>query len=213
MPTKMEKNLQNCHYGTLCFALMGFLVCGKKIFLPPSNFWISCHDKNRTDCTVSALSYIFFFVFLQPNAQCVRNHLCSQVFTMGCLWGVIIPPDSLHRWWAGGSDSTLRLQPAIAAEKTNENTQTKNFITWCFTACDGIVLFLWFLGSWLSAVVGSLKSWPTLKGRWCWWWWQVVLLEEEDLPAVPFRPERGPGQVVKPPFNVPQLFMCVCGSR
>lgn len=165
----------------------------------------------KTEQTV--LFLLFFFVFLQPNAQCVRNHLCSQVFTMGRLWGVIIPPDSLHRWWAGGSDSTLRLQPAIAAEKTNENTQTKNFITWCFTACDGNVLFLWFLGSWLSAVVGSLKSWPTLKGRWCWWWWQVVLLEEEDLPAVPFRPERGPGQVVKPPFNVPQLFMCVCGSH
>lgn len=79
--------------------------------------------------------------------------------------------------------------------------------------CDGIVLFQWFLSSWPSAIVGSLKSWPTLKGRSCWWWWQVVLLEEEDLPTVPFRPERGPGQVVKLPFNVSQLFMCVCGSR
>lgn len=106
---------------------------------------------------------------------------------------------------------------APACNRSRKNKQKthkqKKFITWCFTACDGIVLFLWFLGSWLSAVVGSVKSWPTLKGRWCWWWWQVVLLEEEDLPAVPFRPERGPGQVVKPPFNVPQLFMCVCGSR
>lgn len=36
-----------------------------------------------------------------------------------------------------------------------------------------------------------------------------MLLEEEDLPAVPFRPERGPGQVVKLPlFFVLQLFMC-----
>lgn len=120
-----KRNLQNCHYGTLCFALMGFFVCGKKIILSPSNFWISCHDKNRTDCTVSVLSYIFFFVFLQPNAQCVRNHLCSQVFTMGRLWGVIIPPDSLHRWWAGGSDSRPRLQPAIAAEKTNKKHTNK----------------------------------------------------------------------------------------
>lgn len=84
----LEKNLQNCHYGTLCFALMGFLVCGKKIFLPPSNFWISCHDKNRTDCTVSALSYIFFLRFSSAQrSMCQKPSVFSGFHNgpfMGC---------------------------------------------------------------------------------------------------------------------------------
>lgn len=64
------------------------------------------------------------------------------------------------------------------------------------------------LGSLTECRCGIFKELANIKG-------EVAVaggvLEEEDLPAAPFRPERGLGQVVNP-FNVSELFMSACGS-
>lgn len=63
-------------------------------------------------------------------------------------------------------------------------------------------------GSRAECRCGIFKELANIKG-------EVVVaggvLEEEDLPAAPFRPQRGLGQVVNP-FNVSELFMSACGS-
>lgn len=157
------KGLQNFQYGMLCFLQMSFCACAKrkkKIFPLPLNFYISYRDK--TERTVLFLPSATF-LFSPASVQCVRNHLCSQVFTMGRLWGVIILPESSYTWWAGSCGSTQRLQPAVAAER---NKQTENFITWCLTACDCVVLFQWLLA---ERHCGIFKELANIKG-------EVVLL-------------------------------------
>lgn len=104
----------------------------------------------------------------------------------------------------------------IFGNKTRHSRKTGKFLSLCIfrrgAAQRGVLLQVVSMLNWAlsqSAIVGSLKSCPTLKG-------EVAVaggaLEEEDLPVVSFRPERGLGQVVRP-FNVAKLFICACGSE
>lgn len=112
------------------------------------------------------------------------------------------------------SVSHLRLCFGITAEK---KIQKPFFfkITLYFSKSDSTVCFCGFasschteLGSLTECRCGIFKELANIKG-------EVAVaggvLEEEDLPAAPFRPERGLGQVVSP-FNVSELFMSACGS-
>lgn len=105
--------------------------------------------------------------------------------------------------------SHLRLCFGITAEKNTENLffffKSPYIFTLCFCFASSRHTEL---GSLTECRCGIFKELANIKG-------EVVVaggvLEEEDLPAAPFRPERGLGQVVNP-FNVSELFMSACGS-
>lgn len=88
-----KRNLQNCHYGTLCFALMGFFVCGKKnhfVALELLNF-LSWQKQNRLYCVCPELHFFLRFSSAQ-RSMCQKPSVFSGFHNgpfMGCnnsLW-------------------------------------------------------------------------------------------------------------------------------